>query len=166
MIISLIVAMDELRGIGKEGKLPWRLSSDLKRFRALTMGHHIIVGRKTYESIGKPLPGRHTIVVTRNEAYRPEGCLIAHSVEDAIELARERGDTEVFVCGGAEIYAASLNRANRGYLTLVQATVDADTFFPAWPLDGWIEEEAEHHKADESNQYSFTFKNVVRKGAN
>jgi dihydrofolate reductase len=163
VIISLIVAMDERRGIGKEGKLPWRLSSDLKRFRALTMGHHIIVGRKTYESIGKPLPGRHTIVVTRNRAYNAEGCLIARSVEDAIALAQERGETEVFVCGGAEIYAASLNRANRGYLTLVQATVDADTFFPACPVDEWIEERAEHHAADESNQYSFTFKTFFRK---
>ena len=94
MIISLLVAMDEKRGIGKNGKLPWRLSSDLKRFRELTMGHHMIVGRKTFESIGKPLPGRQTIVVTRNPDYAVEGCLIAGSVESALELAESRGENE------------------------------------------------------------------------
>ena len=102
---SLLVAMDEKRGIGKDGNLPWRLSSDLKRFRELTMGHHQIVGRRTFESIGKPLPGRHTIVVTRNSNFKHEGCLVARSVEDAIAFARERGETEVFVIGGAEILA-------------------------------------------------------------
>jgi dihydrofolate reductase len=91
VIISLIVAMDEQRGIGKAGTLPWRLSSDLKRFRELTMGHHIVVGRKTFESIGKPLPGRQTIIVTRSKTYHPEGCIVAHSIEEAIQLARGRG---------------------------------------------------------------------------
>lgn len=163
MTISLIVAMDEQQGIGKSGKLPWRLSSDLKRFRELTMGHHIIVGRKTLESIGKPLPGRQTIVVTRSETYRPEGCLVAHSVEDAIRMARERGETESFICGGAAVYADALGDSDRLYLTLVHASVDADVFFPEIDEDAWIEKESEEYGVDEKNQYPFTFKLLEKK---
>jgi len=163
VIISFLVAMDEKRGIGKAGGLPWRLSSDMKRFRELTMGHHIIVGRKTFESIGKPLPGRQMIIVTRNESIAFEGCFIAHSVEDAISLAQARGESELFICGGAEIYAQSFGVADRMYLTLVHADCDADTFFPEWDGDEWTEVESEHHAADEKNQYSFTFKVLARK---
>src|SRR5262245_19431260 len=124
--------MDRNRGIGVANRLPWRLSADLKRFRDLTMGHHIIVGRKTFESIGRPLPGRRMIVVTRDRSYRAEGCEVAHSIEDATRLARERGETEIFICGGAEIYAQSIGIVDRMYLTLVDAEVAADTFFPAF----------------------------------
>jgi dihydrofolate reductase len=162
MIVSLLVAMDERRGIGKAGGLPWRLSSDLKRFRELTMGHHIVVGRKTFESIGRPLPGREMIVVTRGESSVPEGCLIARSVEDAIQFARERGESELFICGGAEIYAQTLGAADRMYLTLVHADCDADTFFPEWDGDEWMEQKSEPHAADEKNQYPFTFKVLSR----
>ena len=157
MTVSLIVAMDEKRGIGKEGRLPWRLSSDLKRFRELTMGHHIIVGRKTFESIGKPLPGRQMIVVTRNAGFEAEGCLVTHSVEAAVELARTRGETEVFVCGGAEIYARALPLAGRIYLTRVHARVDADTFFPEFETGAWKETVGSYQPADERNQYPSTF---------
>jgi len=163
VIISLIVAMDEQRGIGKAGKLPWRLSSDLKRFRELTMGHHIIVGRKTFESIGKPLPGRVMIVVTRSETYRPEGCLLAHSVEEAIQIAHELGEIESFICGGAAIYAGALAEAERLYLTLVHASVDADVFFPDVDETAWVETQSESHAADEKNQYPFTFKLLEKK---
>lgn len=156
-MISLLVAMDEKRGIGKAGKLPWHLSSDLRRFRELTMGHHLIAGRKTFESIGKPLPGRHTIVLSRNSSFKPEGCFLARSVEDAIALARERGETEVFVIGGAEIYAQALDAADRIYLTQVHAEVDADTFFPEFDRDDWIVTQHLDHPADEKNQYAFTF---------
>jgi dihydrofolate reductase len=162
LIISLLVAMDEKRGIGKAGKLPWHLSSDLRRFRELTMGHHMIVGRKTFESIGKPLPGRHTIVATRNSNFKHEGCFVTRSVEDAIALARERGETEVFVIGGAEIYAQALDAADRIYLTQVHAVVDADTFFPEFDPGHWIETHHIDHPADEKNQYSFTFKILER----
>lgn len=162
MIVSLIVAMDEKRGIGKGNRLPWRLSADLKRFRELTMGHHIIVGRKTFESIGKPLPGRHMIVVTRNRDFKPEGCLIAHSVEDAMRVARKREESEVFVCGGAEIYARLLERADRLYLTLVQAEVGADTFFPEWDESEWDEKESSFHPADEKNEHATAFKLLVK----
>ena len=165
MIVSLIVAMDRNRGIGLYNRLPWRLSADLKRFRELTMGHHMIVGRKTFESIGRPLPGRQTIVVTRNNNYLVEGCFVVHSVEDAISLARSKGESEVFVCGGAEIYTKSLHLADRLYLTLVDAEVAADTFFPEWSESQWVEQESVPHPADEKNQFPFVFKRLVRRKA-
>ena len=163
MIISLLVAMDEKRGIGKDGKLPWRLSSDLKRFRELTMGHHIIVGRKTFESIGKPLPGRRTIVVTRNPNYTVEGCLVAGSVESALKLAKERGESEAFIIGGADIYAQALEVADRIYLTEVHAEVDADTFFPEFDRSAWTERECTYQPTDEKNQHACTFRLLERK---
>jgi len=163
VIISLLVAMDEKRGIGKDGKLPWRLSSDLKRFRALTMGHHIIVGRKTFESIGKPLPGRQTIIVTHNPNYAVEGCLIAGSVESALALAQSRGEIEAFVIGGAAIYAQALGIADRIYLTKVHAEVDADTFFPEFDRSAWTERESTFQPADDKNQHACTFRLLERK---
>jgi len=163
VIISLIVAMDEKRGIGKAGKLPWRLSSDLKRFRELTMGHHMIVGRKTFESIGKPLPGRQMIVVTHNASFKADGCLVAGSVQAALALAQERGETEVFVIGGAEIYSQTLDVADRVYLTHVYADVGADTFFPALKHDSWTETQSTPQQANDKNQYAFTFKLLERK---
>jgi dihydrofolate reductase len=163
VIISLIVAMDEKRGIGKAGKLPWRLSSDLKKFRELTMGHHMIAGRKTFESIGKPLPGRQMIVVTHNAGFKADGCLVAASVQAALALAQERGETEVFVIGGAEIYTQTLDVADRVYLTQVNAEVDADTFFPELKHDSWTETQSAFQPAGEKNQYAFTFKLLERK---
>lgn len=163
MIISLIAAQDRRRGIGKDNRLPWRLSADLKRFRELTLGHHLIVGRKTFESIGKPLPGRTTIIVTRQAGFKAEGCFVVNSVDAALALARERKELEVFVIGGAEIYAQTLKQADRLYLTLVDAEVEADTFFPLFDETAWVEQEAIPHAADEKNQYAFTFKTLVRK---
>ena len=163
MIISLLVAMDEKRGTGKDGKLPWRLSSDLKRFKALTMGHHIVVGRKTFESIGKPLPGRRTVVVTRNPGFRPEGCLIAGSVQEAIGIAQANGETEAFVIGGSDIYAQAIDVADRIYLTQVHAEVDADTFFPELDRDSWVEKESSYQPIDDRNQYAITFGLLERK---
>jgi dihydrofolate reductase len=162
--VSLIAAMDRTRGIGIDNRLPWRLSADLRRFRELTMGHHIIVGRKTFESIGRALPGRRTIIVTRNENYqRPEENLsIVHSVEEAIDLARERGETEVFVCGGAEIYARTLGLADRLYLTFVETEADADVFFPEWDESEWEVRESVYQSADEKNQFPFLFKLLCR----
>jgi dihydrofolate reductase len=163
VIVSIIAAMDRKRGIGVDNKLPWRLSADLKRFRELTMGHHIIVGRKTFESIGRPLPGRRTIVITRDRNYKAEGCEVAHSVEDATRLARERGESEAFICGGAEIYAQSIEIVDRMYLTFVDAEVTADTFFPEFDEREWREMESVYQPADEKNQYPFTFKLLVRR---
>ena len=157
MIISLIAAMDEQRGIGLKGRLPWRLSSDMKRFRELTMGHHIIVGRKTFESIGKPLPGRQTIIITRNPAFRAEGCFAVGSLDEALELARARGESEAFVCGGAQIYAEAVVEAQRFYLTVVHARVESDTFFPDWDESAWKEKYSSRHEADDKDEYPSTF---------
>src|SRR5262245_28968386 len=154
--------MDRKRGIGVDNKLPWRLSADLKRFRDLTMGHHIIVGRKTFESIGRPLPGRRMIVMTRDRNYKAEGCDVAHSVEDVIDLARERGESEVFICGGVEIYAQTIGVVDRMYLTFVDAEVASDTFFPEFDEREWSERESFYQPADEKNQYAFNFKLIVR----
>ncbi len=162
MIVSLIAAMDRKRGIGVDNRLPWRLSSDLKKFRELTMGHHVIIGRKTFESIGKPLPGRRMVIVTRNETFKAEGCDVVHSVEEAMELARERGESEVFVCGGAEVYAQSIEAADRMYLTFVDAEVDADVFFPEFNESDWSERESFHQPTDQKNQYPLTFKLLAR----
>ncbi len=162
MIVSIIAAMDNQRGIGVENRLPWRLSADMKRFRELTMGHHIIVGRKTYESIGKPLPGRQMIVVTRDNEFRADGCDVCHSLIEALEIARSRGEHEAFIGGGAQIYEQALPLADRMYLTLVDAEIVADTFFPAFDLQAWNERERFAHPADEKNQFPFTFKLLVR----
>ena len=162
MIVSLIAAMDEARGIGIDNRLPWRLSADLKRFKNLTMGHHIVVGRKTFESIGSPLPGRRTIVLTHRAGFTAPGCLVAGSLEEALTLARKNGESETFICGGARVFEEALPIADRFYLTLVHARVGADTFFPEWQEDCWVEQEVSHHDADEKNQYPLTFKVLVR----
>ena len=137
MIISIIVAMDERGGIGIRNQVPWHIPADLKRFKALTMGHHLIVGRKTYESIGRALPGRTMIIVTRSKDYRAEGCLVTDSLQEALELAEGRGEGEVFIGGGGMIFAQALPLAERIYLTKVHAEVAADVTFPKWEPAGW-----------------------------
>ena len=139
MIISLIVAMDEQRGIGVDGHLPWYLSTDLKRFKSLTMGHHMIMGRKTYQSIGRPLPGRTTIVVTRNPGFQPEGCMVARSLETAIEFARFDNEDEVFIIGGGDLFDQAINMADRIYLTQVHASLKTDVYFPEITPEEWQE---------------------------
>ncbi len=163
MIVSLIAAMDNRRGIGIENRLPWRLSADLKRFRELTMGHHIFVGRKTFESIGKPLPGRQMIVITRDREFLADGCAVCHSLPEALDFARLRGEEEVFIIGGAQIYEQALPLADRLYLTLVDAEIVADTFFPMFDAQDWNERERLAHPADEKNQFPFTFSLLVRR---
>jgi dihydrofolate reductase len=163
MIISLIVAMDEGRGIGKDNLIPWRLSADLKRFKALTMGHHLIMGRKTYESIGRPLPGRTTLIITRNLNYQAEGCQIAHSLNEALELARTGGEDEAFIIGGGEIFKHALPLANRIYLTQVRARLDCDTFFPDFDLGDWQISDESCQPADEKNQFATTYQLLIRK---
>jgi dihydrofolate reductase len=163
VIISLIVAMDEQRGIGFQGKLPWRLPDDLRRFKAITIGHHLVMGRVTFESIGRPLPGRTTIVMTRDPGYHPEGCLVAPSLADALDTALQRGEEEVFVIGGGEVFSEALPIADRIYLTQVNAVVEADTFFPEFDPGDWVEVESEEHAADEDHPMAFTFKVLERR---
>lgn len=133
MTISIIAAMDQKRGIGKNNKLPWHIPVDLKRFRKLTLGHPVIMGRKTYESIGRPLPNRLSIIVSRNIEYRVsniENVIIAASLEEAIKVAKQKDQTEVFVIGGGQIFAQALPMVDKLYLTLVKGDFGADTFFP------------------------------------
>jgi dihydrofolate reductase len=163
MIISIIAAMDEIHGIGIDNKLPWRLSDDLTRFKELTMGHHIIMGRKTFETIGKALPERVNIIVTRNRDFQVPGCLVAHSPEDAIEMARSQGDDEVFVIGGSRIFQATIGIADKFYLTTVHTEGNADTFFPEFNLDDWQVEYSESFPADESNEFPTPFKVLQKK---
>lgn len=153
MRISAIVAMAANRCIGKDNALPWRLPADLKRFKQLTMGHTLVMGRKTYESIGRPLPGRSTIVVTRQRDYAPEGVQVAHSLEQALELAR--GD-EVFIAGGADLYRQAMDQVRRLYLTRLDREYAGDAFFPALDLSGWKLVEEAHHPAT-ATEPSFSF---------
>ena len=153
--VSLIAAMAENRVIGVNNTLPWRLPADLRHFRRVTTGHHVIMGRRNYESIGKPLPDRTNIVVTRNPSYRAPGCLVKHSIEDA--LAAAQNDPEVFVIGGAEIYRQALDRADRLYLTLVHAQIEGDTYFPPVDEKQWQEISRERHEPDEMNPHACTF---------
>ncbi len=157
MRINLLVAADEKNGIGFEGQLPWRLPADLRRFKELTMGHTLILGRKTYESIGRPLPGRKMILVTRNPDFRAEGCLIAHSMAEALEMARQRGEEEAFICGGSQIYRQTLHTAGRLYLTRLHAQFQADAFLPEIDLSAWNQVSAEFHESDQENPVPFTF---------
>ena len=155
MTISLIVAASENSVIGRQGDLPWRLSDDLKRFKAVTMGKPIVMGRKTYESIGRPLPGRQNIVITRQQGYVAEGCDVVATVEQAVEVAGEAD--EIMVIGGSEIYALFLPAAERLYLTRVHAEVDGDAFFPT-PDDDWGLVSDEPFAADEKNEYDVSFR--------
>lgn len=164
MIISLIVAMDEGRAIGVDGGLPWHLSEDLQHFKKVTMGHHLILGRKTYQSIGGTLPGRKMIILTRNEDFDAEGCTIAHSLEEALHIAEDRGEEEAFIIGGASVFEQTLPLADRLYLTRVHAHVEADTFFPAFKKGNWELVSETRVEADEDNQVPFTIKYLVRSG--
>jgi dihydrofolate reductase len=163
MLVSLIVALDKEGGIGYQGQLSWRLSGDLRRFKQLTMGHHILMGRKTYESIGKALPGRKTIIITRNSNYQAPGCWIAPSVESGLRIAEKNEEEEAFVIGGGEIFKDTIDKADRIYLTRVHAVTPADTFFPNFDIEDWVIEESSIHGADEKNEYPSTFMVLVRK---
>lgn len=161
MQISLIVAMDENRVIGKNNQIPWHLPADLKRFRKLTMNKHVIMGRKTYESIGKPLLGRHIIVVTRDKKYIAEGCMVVNSINDAFFEALSV--KEIIVAGGSEIYEQFLFRANRIYLTKIHEEFEGDTYFPELKFKDWNMCSIENFFPDEKNPYSYTFYTFERK---
>jgi dihydrofolate reductase len=163
LIISLIVALDEAGCIGRQGDIPWRLRTDLQRFKMLTMGHHLIVGRKTYESIGHPLPGRDMIVITRDPEYKASGCIVTGSLEQALALARDRGEQEVFVIGGAQIYALVLPVTDKIYLTRVHAQVPCDTYFPPIDMRDWKIQEQSFHPDRERDQYPSTYQLLTRK---
>jgi dihydrofolate reductase len=157
MAISLIVAVSENGVIGRDGGLPWRLSADLKHFKKTTMGHHLIIGRRTWDEVGKPLPGRTMVVVTRSRHLQVEGATVVHSLDEALDIARN--DDEPFIGGGAHIYRMALenNLVNRLYITRVHAKVEGDTRFPDFDIDKWELVSEEHHGADEKNEYPYSF---------
>ena len=155
MKIAIIVATDEQGLIGKDNDLPWKLSADLQYFRRVTMGKPLIMGRNTHESIGRALPGRKNIIVTKNENYLAEGCHIVHSVDGAIKACDEV--EEIMVMGGASLYEQLLPQADRLYLTQVHASLEGDTWFPDWQKSDWQEVSREDHPADNKNDYSYSF---------
>lgn len=163
MRISAIVAMSTNRVIGKDNQIPWYLPADLRFFKRTTLGHHVIMGRKNYESIGKPLPGRTNVVITRDPFYLSTGCLIVHSVEEALALAHDQGDDEAFVIGGGEIYRLAMDYVDRIYLTHVDVVIDdGDVFFPEIMPNDWRIVSEEFHPADEKNTYAFTIQVLDR----
>ncbi|QNR23061.1 dihydrofolate reductase [Croceimicrobium hydrocarbonivorans] len=155
MNLTLIAAMAQNRVIGKDNDLIWHFPEDLKRFKKLTSGHAIIMGRKTYESLGRPLPNRKNIVITRQADYKAEGCLMASNMESAIELAKE--DNQPFIVGGAEIYKQALPFAKTIELTLIKADYEGDTYFPEFDPEVWKLARGEKKEADDKHAHPFEF---------
>ncbi len=160
-MITMIAAAGEENELGMNNQLVWHLPDDFKRFKQLTTGHHIIMGRKTFESFPGPLPNRTHIVITRNKNYRKEGIILAHSMEDALEKASS--DSQPFIIGGGEIYAQGLDVSEKIELTRVHSTFDADTYFPDIPEDSWQLIAETYHPIDERHDYAFTYETWVRK---
>ncbi|WHY32774.1 dihydrofolate reductase [Cytobacillus firmus] len=161
-MISLMWAMDENRVIGRDNKLPWHLPEDLKFFKRTTMGHPIAMGRKTWDSIGRPLPGRENIVITRNNSFSCDGCTVVHTVEELLNYSGDRED-EIFVIGGAEIFKAILPAADRLYLTMIYDEFEGDTYFPELDMSEWDLLSREKGTRDEKNPYDFEFLIYKRK---
>lgn len=156
--IVLVAAMDKNRAIGREGALPWHLPDDLKRFKRLTLGKTLLMGRKTFQSIGRPLPRRRNLVLSNDTSFKPEGVELVRSLEDALQL-----DSEIMVIGGGEIYGQTLPIATQMHLTLVETVVlDPDAFFPAWPSLEWRETHREFHPADLRHAFGFSYVDLER----
>ena len=155
MTISIIVAMSENGVIGRDDDLPWHLSADLQKFKQITMGHHIVMGRKTYESINRLLPGRTTVIITRQQDYEVDGAVILNDLASVHELAD--ADSELFIIGGGQIYQAALDMADKLYITRVHAIVDGDTVFPEFNWEHWELESRDDHQADDRNDHDYSF---------
>ncbi len=154
-MITIIAAIGKNNELGKDNDLIWHLPNDLKRFKKVTAGHHVIMGRKTYESLGRPLPNRTNIVITRNTAYQADGCVIVHSLKEALKAAAE--DENPYILGGAEIYKQAMVLADYLDLTHVDAALDADAFFPPIDKKMWEEVAREEHQKDDKHQYNYSF---------
>ena len=157
MTISVIVAMGRNRVIGKDNQLPWKISVDLKRFKNLTMGNPIVMGRKTHQSIGKSLPGRTNIILTEDKSYQAADCLCVHSIEEALSLVDSRGSVEVFFIGGASIYEQVLPMTNKLYLTLIDHEFEGNVVFPEWDPRDWVLRKEERVLKDAQHPYNFIF---------
>ena len=164
MRISLIIAIGDDGVIGRGNALPWRLPADLKRFKALTMGHHLLMGRRTFESIGRILPGRTMVVLSRGQPELPPGAFLAANLAEAIELARQAGDVEAFVAGGAQVYTEALQFADRIYLTRVHGSFPGETRFDLEPGEDWRLVHREDHPADAKNPHAHSFLIYDRRG--
>jgi dihydrofolate reductase len=160
-MITLIAAAAENNALGKDNDLLWHLPNDFKRFKEITSGHHIIMGRKTFESFPKPLPNRTHIIITRQKEYLVENCIVVHSLEDAIAISPQ--NEEVFIIGGAQIYEQSIPLADKIDLTRVHTSLDADAFFPEFDTSEWNLVFSEKHFKDEKHQYDFTFETYLKK---
>lgn len=163
MTRSIVVAMARNRVIGRDNRLPWRLPAELAHFKRVTMGKPVVMGRRTWESIGKPLPGRHNIVITRREGYRAEGCTVVNSLADAWKAAA--GSDEVCVIGGTSLFEETLPLADVLHLTEVEADVPGDTWFPEFDRSQWIETELGRHPADDKHAYPFRILRLERRRA-
>ncbi|MGN1401060.1 MAG: dihydrofolate reductase [Bacillus sp. (in: firmicutes)] len=161
MNISLMVAMDENRVIGKDNTLPWRLPAELQYVKQTTMGHPLIMGRKNHEAIGRPLPGRRNIIMTRDENYLSEGCEVAHSVEDVFRLCE--GEDEIFIFGGEQIYRLFLPYVTKMYITKIHHSFGGDTYFPEIDMDEWVEVSKVQGLKDEKNPYVYYYHVYVKK---
>ena len=153
--ISIIAAMAKNRVIGRDNRIPWHLPRELQMFKSLTMGHHLVMGRKTYESLNRLLPGRTTVIVTHDRKYRVPGAIVVGSLPAAIAVCGN--DEEIFIIGGAQLFKEALPLANRIYLTTVQAEIEGDTIMPDFDLRGWKQISKEEFKADEKNPYDYIF---------
>ena len=156
MVISMIAAMDKNRLIGRGPDIPWQMPADRRHFRDMTLGKPVVMGRKTFETLKRPLGKRHNIILTRNTAYKAlAGCSVAHSVADVLKLCKET--EELMICGGAPIYQAFLPRANRLYLTQIHATFEGDVYFPEFDITAWEEVKRIDGEPDEKNPYPYSF---------
>jgi dihydrofolate reductase len=159
-MITIIAAAGSNNELGKDNDLVWHLPKDFKRFKKLTTGHHIIMGRKTFQSFPKPLPNRVHIVITRNTDYHPEGAIIVHSMTEALELSKN--DSQIFIIGGGEIYQLGMKIADKIELTRVNSSFEADTFFPEIPSEDWKLISEEFHLKDEKHKFNFSYQTFVR----
>lgn len=155
MNLSIIVACSKNRVIGRDLQLPWRLPDDLRRFKSLTIGHPVIMGRKTFDSIGRPLPGRENIVITRQQGYCPAGVKVVHSLEEALSFCSSA--SQAFIIGGGEIYQLALSRVRWIYLTWVDVEIEGDAFFPDWSQENFVQVSEEAHPVDDQHAFSFKF---------
>lgn len=156
-VISIIAAIGSNKELGKDNKLLWHIPEDFKRFKELTTGHPVIMGRKTFESIGKPLPQRTNIIITRDKNFQQKNCLVVHSLDEAINIAKTKDDKEIFIIGGGQIYEQAINIADKLYLTIVKGSFDADTFFPDYSRFQKIVFQKKSH----SDKYKYTFLELI-----
>ena len=160
-MITIIAAAGENNELGRDNDLVWHLPNDFKRFKKLTTGHHIIMGRKTFESFPKPLPNRTHIVISRNHDYKNENVIVVHAIEEALKIAKN--DPQPFIIGGGEIYRIGMDIADKIELTRVHSSFEADTFFPEIPKNKWELIAEEYHEKDESHRHAFTYLTYIKK---